>query len=953
VRDDFTKQTITEIAKGVGYRCSNPECSRPTVAANAAQDGTITIGVAAHICAASPGGPRYDPAQTPGDRRDKENGLWLCQNCGRLIDADPKKFTVDVLTKWKHDTQTRAFQELVGPSKAGPSEEATRISLLVAADATAVTNAEAERVFAKVRAAAQVDLLTFQTDPMWSTRPVELTLRLAENSDAPPFRISNLPPALEIAAEATIVAPPGTGKTTTVLQLAGDVITAGNSVPLYFRLGDWSAGSSTLLASLHARAAFNGVSAQEVMQLAQRGRVLLLLDGWNELDTDARKKLRLELAQVRRDCPHIRIVATTRQQVLDVPTTGPRVEIEPLSEDQQMAIRRAIAGDDGAKIVDEAWRTPGVRELIATPLYLTALVSGGVPTVRPETKEQLLRLFVEQHDRVNEHAEPLQELLHGCHTDVLTALASDLNARGLTTMTDAEARRIISTTLNKLVQDQQINERPEPAKVLELLTSHHTLTRGAGGTGPISFQHQQFQEWFASREVDELMRLSARGDTSARLRLRAAILDQPAWEESIYFAVERLSREVGGPAVAADAIRVALAVDPMLAAEMIFRVTDETWQIVNADIVAFATRWHSTGHVDRAIRFMVTTGRSDFESYVWPLASNLHSQVQLPTLRSAERFRPAVLGLNIDTKVAALPEETRRRLLGQIAVESGVDGLDLATAIAKKDPSPTVQAEVVQYLQFRRADRHVADLMSAAHNETWALVAKRGYADEITDPDISARLQQERTKALGEAATPAQRLNLLLEQPADFSGRDAAIAEAIADPAYPVRDQHGGSAIYHAQERAPASVLQGLRRRLEAGLDLPFHAEDFLEQLDVTDEGPIATAILDVSDDKGLRNPVAVMAGPKTVAALVDRYLVCTKAARSDRANQSLWDQHRRLSGRLAETRAPSLISAVIERANTNDVAHFMHSPNSFLGMETMTHVSCRFHLMQQRSQSS
>ena len=418
------------------------------------------------------------------------------------------------------------------------------------------------------------------------------------------------------------------------------------------------------------------------------------------------------------------------------------------------------------------------------------------------------------------------------------------------------------------------------------------------------------------------MRLSARGDVSARLRLRASIFDQPAWEKSIYFAVERLSREAGGPEIVADAIRVALAVDPMLAAEMIFRVTDETWQLIKNDIIAFADRWHSTGHVDRAIQFMVTTGRPDFKSYVWPLATNPNSQVQLPTLRSAERFRPAVLGLNIGSKVAALPEELRQRLLGQIAVESGVDGLDLATELAKKDPSPQVQAEVVQYLQFRRADRHVADLMSAAHDETWALVAKRGYADEISDPDISARLQQVRTKALTEAATPVERLRLLLEQSADFSGRDAAIAAAIADPAFPVRDQHAGSSIYHAQERAPAGVLQGLRKRLENGLELPFHAEDFLEQLDVTDDGPIAAAILDVSDDKGVRNPVAVMAGPKTVAALIDRYLASTKAARLDRANQPLWDEHRRLGGRLAETRAALLIAAVIERANTADVDH-------------------------------
>jgi hypothetical protein len=31
VSDDFSKQTVTELAKGVGYRCSNPECRRATI----------------------------------------------------------------------------------------------------------------------------------------------------------------------------------------------------------------------------------------------------------------------------------------------------------------------------------------------------------------------------------------------------------------------------------------------------------------------------------------------------------------------------------------------------------------------------------------------------------------------------------------------------------------------------------------------------------------------------------------------------------------------------------------------------------------------------------------------------------------------------------------------------------------------------------------------------------
>src|SRR5207244_2868302 len=138
----------------------------------------------------------------------------------------------------------------------------------------------------------------------------------------------------------------------------------------------------------------------------------------------------------------------------------------------------------------------------------------------------------------------------------------------------------------------------------------------------------------------------------------------------------------------------------------------------------------------------------EFESRVWPLASYTNSQVQLPTLRTAPRFRPSVLGPNLRSKIATLPEATRDHLLASIASESGVDGMDLATVLAAADPSPKVQLEVVEALQFRRADRHVARLLAAAHDETWGLVAQRGYADEIRDTAAAARLRSEHDKAL-------------------------------------------------------------------------------------------------------------------------------------------------------------------------------------------------------------
>jgi hypothetical protein len=135
--------------------------------------------------------------------------------------------------------------------------------------------------------------------------------------------------------------------------------------------------------------------------------------------------------------------------------------------------------------------------------------------------------------------------------------------------------------------------------------------RSGAGNGAIAFQHQQFQEWYASLEVAELMQASAKGGADARVRLRAAIFDQPAWEESIFFAVERVSREDCGAALVAHAVRQALPIDPMLAAEMIYRSSPAVWEIVKADMIAFVDRWHCPGAVDRAVRFMIITGERD------------------------------------------------------------------------------------------------------------------------------------------------------------------------------------------------------------------------------------------------------------------------------------------------------------------------------------------------------
>lgn len=64
-------------------------------------DSAVNVGVAAHITAASPAGPRYDPDLTPAGRAAAANGIWLCQTCAKLIDADLSRYTAGLLRQWK------------------------------------------------------------------------------------------------------------------------------------------------------------------------------------------------------------------------------------------------------------------------------------------------------------------------------------------------------------------------------------------------------------------------------------------------------------------------------------------------------------------------------------------------------------------------------------------------------------------------------------------------------------------------------------------------------------------------------------------------------------------------------------------------------------------------------------------------------------------------------------
>lgn len=93
----FDGKTREEIAKRAGYMCCFPGCQQFTVCGNPGDYSSkkILCGVAAHIIAASPDGPRGDATKDKAFIKSAENGIWMCSAHDKTIDSNPKIFSID------------------------------------------------------------------------------------------------------------------------------------------------------------------------------------------------------------------------------------------------------------------------------------------------------------------------------------------------------------------------------------------------------------------------------------------------------------------------------------------------------------------------------------------------------------------------------------------------------------------------------------------------------------------------------------------------------------------------------------------------------------------------------------------------------------------------------------------------------------------------------------------
>lgn len=919
-RDDFRASDVRKLAERVNYRCSHPECRKPTLGPSCDPGKSINLGKAAHITAAAKGGPRYDPTLTPLERRSIQNGIWLCGVHADLIDKDAAAYPVMRLHDWKDQAERQAAHEAftnqggripkVVFELSEEDREFLRTLALPPEDTT-------DSILARVSGAVRSDIQAFVDAQESAAHAIPLHLTLWDGTEAFPTDLAGLARGISVLHAVALVAPPGTGKTTTLIQLAETILEAGDKVAVYVPLAEWEGARESWFETLTHRNAFRSFKPQHFMQLAYEGRLVLLLDGWNELSPEASIRAHKQLSALQRDFSQLGVVIGTRQQAH--PVEGQIVRVEPLSEDQQLELAGKLRAAEGERLVDQAWRTPGLHELITIPLYLKALLLGVPGDALPDTKDAVLSSFVRQHESTPEKAVLLRTRLQDLHPEILSDLASTATTFGTTALTEEQARRAVTDAVRRLQASGQLTTPLQPATVIDTLVDSHLLVRTVAA-GNVSFQHQQFQEWYASFRVERLILAAAGADADARQMLRETVLDRPSWEESVLFACERLSRrDRQGTTAVATVVIDTLGIDPMLAAEMIQRSSPGVWGEARDQVMRFVCQWHKPGHIDRAVKFMVTTGQPEFASRIWPFLEHADDQVYRRVVRLANPFPPSALGPDAAHRLAALPDAQRGDLVAELAHQGGYSGMDLVASVAKAERNPQVVLEALEALEFRGAMRHVTDILGQADDSVWQEMAKRGVIRDLVDPAQRSRLAGLRRAILESESDPIRQAHSLLRSGVDRASAEGRLLQVLTSDAVPATDE-GRSLFRSVHNRFPPLAAAALVTRLQAGQAVPIGVEDILDEAPAIDAGPIAEAALKPGSSSPTSRAAHRLIGPVTVGKLIDAYASLGARLKGQPYDQPSSDEYHAYRDAIRDSRQESFLQAIVARADAKDV---------------------------------
>jgi hypothetical protein len=569
--------------------------------------------------------------------------------------------------------------------------------------------------------------------------------------------------ALDEGQRLVLEAPAGSGKTTTLVQFARRVLSAGG-LPFLVDLPEWVSSHRNILAYIAEQPAFGArdLDANVLAKLRGKNPPTFLLNGWNEVSLANASAADGALRDLERSFPAATIIVTTRLHRLTPPLREVvRIQLNQLDRSQRneyldLTLKES-AHDlrvklDSNRTLDSITRTPLILAEVAD------LFRAGREI--PPTKMGVLGAVLDGIEKSADHQIALEQApLRGHASDYLRALSMRMTELGETAITDADARAVVRSV------SESLQNAADPGESLDELSKRHVLLVSRQDEVTYRFQHQQFQEFYAAgalgRRLFEILR---RGDVAEEREFAKQYVNEPRWGESLRMLAEDISALSAKPtAVKAGAklVMMALHVDGLFAAELANAAGPAVWSEVRADVGKRLRAWYAQkdgNHRQCALAAMLATGSDDFKDIVVPLLADANDQVRLAVYHGGAEVLPENLGPNWRDVVRGWPEEARLEFMVQLAHNPW--HADAVEEIALADPSPKVRWSAAHMLSWYGFTERVERLLASIDEASLVELLRTSHHDEIPKsqwPRVIAAYE----KMCNEATDPFERLRLL------------------------------------------------------------------------------------------------------------------------------------------------------------------------------------------------
>ncbi|WP_219061977.1 NACHT domain-containing NTPase [Pseudomonas sp. UMAB-08] len=573
--------------------------------------------------------------------------------------------------------------------------------------------------------------------PLIDLTAVRLDPNGADSADV--MSLEQIDLALLQSSRIVVEGPAGRGKTTTLIQLAQRVRTAGT--PLIVELPAWTSSHQGILEYIAGMPAFQaeGLTAADLARVQQTEPFLFLLNGWNEIADSNSSQANHALRELERDFPSAGIIVATRTYHLTPPLPGAiRLRLLRLQPTQRGAYLAARLGAKDAELRDRIDADPSLDELTRTPFILSEVASlfevgAEIPSTKIGILDQVLRL----QERRDEHRNALQTApIFGLQKDYLKAIATEMTRRGAVALPEADARAVVATVVRELAHGGQIDPVGAPT-ILAMLTAHHVLERVDYPQTAFQFEHQQLQEYYAALDVTALL-LDLRCDDQEAIRcFMADYVNDPGWDEPLRMIAETFAEQTGDSeadrkkiCVGGQLVAMALAVDPVFAAELAQLCGTAVWSEVRSSVGERLRALYTIGDgsfKQYATAAMLATGADDFSDLIVPLLSEQDQQTRLSTYRLWPDIHVSSLGANWQKQLRGWSDEVRADFVSELLHHRTDDEI---VAFATEDKSVAVKTAAVSGLMWTASDDALTRILESMDEQTFEDVSRQN-ADRI------------------------------------------------------------------------------------------------------------------------------------------------------------------------------------------------------------------------------